>query len=64
MGKARSIVQLGRYVSVTRPFLIKPSILRIPSNTPRENQFRSFSETGVKGFFFFVMWTVSWFGFV
>ena len=53
MGKARSIVQLGRYVSVTRPFLIKPSILRIPSNTPRENQFRSFSETGVKGFFFF-----------
>ena len=52
MGEARSMVQLGRYVSVTRPFSIKPSILRIPSDTPRENQFRSFSETGVKGFFF------------
>ena len=51
MGEARSMVQLGRYVSVTRPFSIKPSILRIPSDTPRENQFRSFSETGVKGFF-------------
>ena len=52
MGEALSMVQLGRYVSVTRPFSIKPSILRIPSDTPRENQFRSFSETGVKGFFF------------
>ena len=52
MGEARSMVQLGRYVSVTRPFSIKLSILRIPSDTPRENQFRSFSETGVKVFFF------------
>ena len=51
MGEALSMVQLGRYVSVTRPFSIKPSILRIPNDTPRENQFRSFSETGVKVFF-------------
>ena len=50
MGEARSMVQLGLYVSVTRPFSIKPSILRIPSDT-RENQFRSSSETWVKGFF-------------
>ena len=62
MGEARSIVQLTRYVSVKRPFSIKLSILRIPSDTPRDNQFRSSSETGVKGFF--GMWTVSWFGFV
>ena len=50
MGEARSIVQLTRYVSVKRPFSIKLSILRIPSDTPRDNQFRSSSETGVKGF--------------
>ena len=54
MGEALSMVQLGRYVSVTRPFSIKPSILRIPSDIPRENQFRSFSETGVKVFFCYV----------
>ena len=57
------MVQLTRYVSVTRPFSIKLSILRIPSDTLRENQFRSSSETGGK-VFFFVMWTVSWFEFV
>ena len=44
MGEARSMVQLHRYVSV-RPFSIKPSILLIPSDTPRENQFRSSSES-------------------
>ena len=54
MGEARSMVQLTRYVSVKRPFSIKLSILRIPSDTPRENQFRSSSETGVKGFFCYV----------
>ena len=50
--------QLGRYVSVTRLLSIKPSILRIPSDTPRENQFRSSSEKGEKGVFFgcFVVW--------
>ena len=53
MGEARSMVQLDRYVGVTRPFSIKPSILRIPSDTTRENQFRSSSETAVKVFFFF-----------
>ena len=51
MGEARSTVQVTRYVSVTRSFSIKLSILRIPSDTPRENQFRSSSETGVKVFF-------------
>ena len=51
MGEARSMVQLDRYVGVTRPFSIKPSILRIPSDTTRENQFRSSSETAVKVFF-------------
>ena len=54
------MVQLGRYVSVTRLLSIKPSILRIPSDNPRENQFRSSSEKGVKGVFFVAMW----FGFV
>ena len=51
MGEARSTVQVTRYVSVKRSFSIKLSILRIPSDTPRENQFRSSSETGVKVFF-------------
>ena len=46
------MVQLGRYVSVARLLSIKHSILRIPSDNPRENQFRSSSEKGVKGVFF------------
>ena len=35
--------------SLTRPSSIKPSILRIPSDTPRVNGFHSSCETGVKG---------------
>ena len=58
MGEARSMVQLDRYVVVTRSFSIKPSILRIPSDTTRENQFRPSSETAVKVFFCYVDCTV------
>ena len=58
MGEARSMVQLDRYVVVTRSFSIKPSILRIPSDTTRENQFRPSSETVVNGFFGYVDCTV------
>lgn len=58
------MVQLGRYVSVTRLLSIKPSILRIPSDTPRENQFRSSSEKGVKGVFFSLLCGLVLFEFV